>query len=106
MLFPAALAAMGFIVIGSNLSSPGGLVIRIGLTALALLGFLRSTVILDLSSQTVTVRRKLLGIGTARRYALRSVKGVETSWTKFGDTLLMSIADGRNVRRLRTARPS
>lgn len=105
-LFRAALVALGFIVIGFNVSSTGGLLIGIGLTAVAMLGFIRSTVTLDRRNQTVTVRRALLGIGKARCYGFRGAKGVDTRWTKFGEMLLMSVADGRNVKRLRMAGPS
>ena len=105
-LHPSALAGVGFIIVWKNVSSPGGLVIGVGLIVVALLGFIRSTVVFDLSSQTVTVRRNLFGICKSSGYALRRIKSVDTRWTKFGDTLVLTIAVERNVRRVRIAGPS
>src|SRR5262245_54324457 len=82
-LLPSALASVGFMIIWETISHLGGLVIGLALILVALLGFIRSTVVFDLSSQTVTVHRNLFGIRRSAAYALHRVKGVDTRWTRF-----------------------
>lgn len=105
-LLPVALATVGIVIVWRNVSSPGAPLIGIGLTVVALMGLVRSTVNIDRKNGTVTVRRKLLRMGISARYDLHCVKGVDTRWSKFGDESVMRIAESGNVRLVRIAGPT
>ena len=103
---PLALAVLAALVFWRNVVSPSALVVGIGLIIVALIGFVRSTAIIDLKYGTVTVTRSLLGMSMSARYEIRRVKAVDNGWSKFGDTLVMKIDDGRNSRLIRIAGPT
>jgi hypothetical protein len=105
-LLPVALATVGVVIVWRNVSSPGALVVGIGLVIVALIGLVRSTITVDRKQGTVTVKRGFMGVGVSARYPLHCVKGVDIKWSKFGDVLVMRVVEGRNVRDVRVAGPT
>jgi hypothetical protein len=105
-LLPLALAAVGGMIVWANPGRPAALAIAAAMIVVAVLGFLRSAVTIDREQRAVIVSRHIFGIGRSIRYDLHCVKGVAVKWSRYGDRLVMTIADQRKTRDVRIAGPT
>jgi hypothetical protein len=100
------LVVLGSTITFKNSSSPVGWFIGLGMVAVGLLGFVHQRVVIDSTRQTLMLKRSVLGLGVSAHYPLRSIKGVSTKLSKFGDVLVFGISEGRRHRVVRIAGPT
>lgn len=81
------------------------LLFAITFLALACIGLMTSQAIIDRAHQTVTIQRKLLGIGHSKTYPLHDLRRIRAEWTKSGDVLRADLKRRRGVQVVQIAGP-